>query len=395
MAGVTITVTVNVNHQRDHEVEIYLVAPWGDINNCNHYRPYNQPYTQCFTTGVIPLTNNRGGTGKNYVNTVFSDAAGTPIAGGTAPLPDLYRPEVPLNTLGGNPNGVWRLRMVDEMRTGYTGVYRGFSINFTVPGSGGSGSTLTWTSNPVDPSFTGTNLPGTYTVTPTVTTVYTLTANASNGCSAVSSATVTVDPAITVNAGSDQSNCNNGSFTLAGNTPSSGSGVWTVASGTASITSPGSPNSGVTGIPVGTSATLRWTITSAPCSPVFDEVTLTNGTPPTATGITICVGGTGTITASGCPPSGTFSTGATNGSAGANVTGIGTSAWGAPGNALANDNSYATVTVNNATSNYLQTSNYGFNIPSGATINGIQVTIGRFQILQAGEMMLEIILFSC
>jgi hypothetical protein len=84
----------------------------------------------------------------------------------------------------------------------------------------------------------------------------------------------------TANAGADQSNCNSGSFTLNGNNPSTGSGTWSVVSGTATITTPGAYNSGVTGVPVGTSATLRWTITNGTCSPSTDDVILTNNNPP-------------------------------------------------------------------------------------------------------------------
>ncbi|MBK5269544.1 MAG: HYR domain-containing protein, partial [Bacteroidia bacterium] len=53
----------------------------------------------------------------------------------------------------------------------------------------------------------------------------------------------------TPDAGTDQSNCNNGSFTLAGNNPSIGNGVWSVVSGTATITTPTSATSTITGIP--------------------------------------------------------------------------------------------------------------------------------------------------
>jgi hypothetical protein len=76
------------------------------------------------------------------------------------------------------------------------------------------------------------------------------------------------------NAGPDQLGCADGVFTLAANTPSVGTGLWSVESGTASISSPGSPNSTVTGIPAGASATLRWTVTNGSCDS-FDEVVLT------------------------------------------------------------------------------------------------------------------------
>ena len=44
--------------------------------------------------------------------------------------------------------------MVDSWNTGFTGVYRSFSINFTLPGTGGGGGTVTWTSDPIDAGWT-------------------------------------------------------------------------------------------------------------------------------------------------------------------------------------------------------------------------------------------------
>jgi len=63
--------------------------------------------------------------------------------------------------------------------------------------------------------------------------------------------------------------------TLAGNTPAIGTGSWSLVSGTATITTPSSPNSGVTGlVPPGT-VTLRWTISNSPCTASTDDVIIT------------------------------------------------------------------------------------------------------------------------
>jgi hypothetical protein len=75
----------------------------------------------------------------------------------------------------------------------------------------------------------------------------------------------------------------------------------------------------------------------------------------------------------------TTTTSATNAGTGTNVTGVGTISWTNPGNIIADDTSYATATLSNATSRYLEGTNYGFAIPADATINGIVVTIGRFE----------------
>jgi hypothetical protein len=93
---------------------------------------------------------------------------------------------------------------------------------------------------------------------------------------------VTVDQVpTTANVGTDIQQCNNSSFTLAGNTPTVGTGLWTLQSGTATITTPTSPTSGITGVPTGSSVVLRWTISNGVCASSFDEVTLTNYALPT------------------------------------------------------------------------------------------------------------------
>ncbi|RME02643.1 MAG: right-handed parallel beta-helix repeat-containing protein, partial [Bacteroidetes bacterium] len=62
---------------------------------------------------------------------------------------------------------------------------------------------------------------------------------------------------------------------MAANTPASGSGVWTISSGTGTITTPSDPATTVTGVTPGSSTVLKWTITSGTCTD-FDEVTVTN-----------------------------------------------------------------------------------------------------------------------
>lgn len=64
---------------------------------------------------------------------------------------------------------------------------------------------------------------------------------------------------------------------------------------------------------------------------------------------------------------------------GINQTGVGTEAWGTPANIYGDDAAYAAVTLNqDAISNYLQGTDFRFNIPLEASITGIQVTIERY-----------------
>lgn len=62
---------------------------------------------------------------------------------------------------------------------------------------------------------------------------------------------------------------------------------------------------------------------------------------------------------------------------GANNTGVGTLAWTNPANAQADDGSYATVTsaANNAVTNYLRATNFGFAVPAGSVVTGVRVEV--------------------
>src|SRR5439155_6086632 len=83
----------------------------------------------------------------------------------------------------------------------------------------------------------------------------------------------------TADAGADQAVCAT-TATMAGNTPTVGTGTWTLVSGAGTITTPGSPTSGITGLGVGANI-FRWTISNAPCTASFDDVTITRVATPT------------------------------------------------------------------------------------------------------------------
>lgn len=81
------------------------------------------------------------------------------------------------------------------------------------------------------------------------------------------------------NAGSNQTQCNNNTFTMAANAPTgSATGAWSVVSGAATFSNINSPT---TTVQVTTSnAVIRWTVTDGTCS-AFSDVTLTKN--PTLT----------------------------------------------------------------------------------------------------------------
>jgi uncharacterized protein (TIGR02145 family) len=133
-------------------------------------------------------------------------------------------------------------------------------------------------------SFANANLHNT-TFTGTAGSTYVLRWTISNSPCIASSDDVTVtfniNPTV-ANAGEDQHVCMTTSTTLAGNAPSIGIGSWSVVSGTATITTPTLQNSTVTGLVLGTSATLRWTISNSSCIASSDDVIIIAvETPPT------------------------------------------------------------------------------------------------------------------
>ncbi len=97
---IDVNVNLTIYHTYDGDISIYLKGP----NNSE-----------------IDLSSRNGGSGDNYVNTIFDDEASTPITSGTAPFTGSYRPEQLLSTFDNNPvNGSWVLRVRDDF-SGDTG----------------------------------------------------------------------------------------------------------------------------------------------------------------------------------------------------------------------------------------------------------------------------------
>ena len=78
----------------------------------------------------------------------------------------------------------------------------------------------------------------------------------------------------TSNAGPPQTICAT-TTTLSGNTPTTGTGLWSVISGTGSISSPANANTAVTGLGNG-DIVFRWTISNPPCTSSSSDVTIHN-----------------------------------------------------------------------------------------------------------------------
>ncbi|WP_375446155.1 beta strand repeat-containing protein [uncultured Fibrella sp.] len=175
----------------------------------------------------------------------------------------------------------------------------GTSTTLTANASGGSGFTYAW--SPV-----GTGATQSVTVSPLVTTPYTVTVTNSFGCSAIATATVTVNPAVTATV-ADQTICNTTSTTLTANA-SGGTGftyAWSPV-GTGSTQS----------VTVSPSATTTYTVVvtnSFGCSTTATAtVTVNPSVTATLSSATICNGTTATLIATG-GSSYTFSDGTING----------------------------------------------------------------------------------
>jgi|GEM_PF-3847602 len=107
-----VSVQINISHTWDSDLLIQLEF-------------YDDTYT---------LSNQNGGSGDNYTNTVFNNAASTSITSGTAPFNSTYIPEVLLPTFvqSFNPNGTWRLHVYD-LASGDVGTINSWSITFQAP----------------------------------------------------------------------------------------------------------------------------------------------------------------------------------------------------------------------------------------------------------------------
>jgi subtilisin-like proprotein convertase family protein len=103
---------VNITHTWDNDLSIYLVSPDGS---------------------VVDLARRNGGGHDNYTNTCFSQNAEGSINRGDPPFTGSFLPEVPMGGLnnGQNPNGTWKLYVVDTYPREESGSLISWSITFS------------------------------------------------------------------------------------------------------------------------------------------------------------------------------------------------------------------------------------------------------------------------
>jgi subtilisin-like proprotein convertase family protein len=106
-----VNVTIrNITHTFDGDLDVFLIGPNGTR---------------------VELTTDNGGTGENFVDTVFDDEATNLITGGTAPFTGSFKPEGVLSLLDGIPaNGTWTLEITDDAG-GDTGTLTAWSLTLT------------------------------------------------------------------------------------------------------------------------------------------------------------------------------------------------------------------------------------------------------------------------
>jgi subtilisin-like proprotein convertase family protein len=125
LAGAFSTIVVpDVGLVQNVKVKVNLTHPFdGDLILALYSRD----------NAVFTLSNRRGAGGDNFVNTVFDDAAATPIAAGTAPFTGSFRPEVPFTVLiGSNAAGTWRLWVADLAERD-SGTIDDWALSFVLP----------------------------------------------------------------------------------------------------------------------------------------------------------------------------------------------------------------------------------------------------------------------
>ncbi|WP_281323664.1 gliding motility-associated C-terminal domain-containing protein [Flavobacterium sp. IMCC34518] len=191
--------------------------------------------------------------------------------------------------------------------SGTATICNGSSTNLSIALTGVQPWNLTYSDGTTPTSVTGiTTSPYSISVSPTSIKTYSITALSDANCSGTSftgTPTVTVNALpTTANAGADQigaTTCGLTTVTLGGNTPTVGTGKWTIVSGTggsfALDTNPTTTFSGT----AGTSYTLRWTISNTPCTASSDDVNVIFNILPIAHAVTgggaYCSGGTGVV----------------------------------------------------------------------------------------------------
>jgi subtilisin-like proprotein convertase family protein len=104
-------VRINLTHTDDSDLRISLSSP---------------------AATTIDLSDENGGSGADYIDTVFDDEADTAIGAGSAPFTGTFIPDAPLSTFDGEaPDGTWQLS-ISDIAGGDSGTFNNWDLIFTV-----------------------------------------------------------------------------------------------------------------------------------------------------------------------------------------------------------------------------------------------------------------------
>ena len=357
--------------------------------------------TMCQSAGSVNVTAGSSATGQNSVtwsssgSGTFEDSDSLTAATYTPSTADITAGSVTLTLMAnGTCNSPTSTKTLTISRTPSATAGGSATIcqnqTHQVQGATSSNGTISWSENGAG-SITagGTSLTPTYTAAAgdagnTVTLTMTVT---NNPCTpATATYTINVTASAVVNAGNAVSTCaDSGTVSIsAGSSASNSTGVVWTSSGTGTFTDATSlTTAAYTPSPADiTAGSVTLTLTASgnsPCGNTSATKVLTINALPVVANAVICQGGTGALTsATVCPLSTPVASPQNSATAGANATGTGTVAWAGAGNIASAGTPYATAATSAFnSSNYLQATNFGFTIPAGSTINGIQVAINR------------------
>jgi subtilisin-like proprotein convertase family protein len=166
-AAEIVSVKVNINHLWVQDLDISLIAPNGS---------------------TINLSSDNGGSGSNYINTVFTASGLMSITSGTAPFTGIYIPEEPFSNLTGSAVGNWTLKVVDDEI-----IIGGTIVNWSIVVKTNQNALVTYSWSPTT-GLSNSNISNPI-ASPTTTTTYTMTATV-NGCSASDSVIVSLYPVL-------------------------------------------------------------------------------------------------------------------------------------------------------------------------------------------------------